>query len=166
MAYRPGGQLNDTSNSHGRSVGEAWVYLFDRNEKRFRIGKWDGVLTDEEIILQMEKWFPKREVNNMKRVQKARIRYADSTRIGLGGVPETWYQMRLIDGRICRVTSRGRLIQEGGEVSKEKRIKVKKAARAIEERGLSIPPDPRTAAGRAAAREARKGRGKRRAAVA
>lgn len=106
------GQTVDTSHSGGLNVGEKWVELFERNERAFDAGKWDEVLTDEEIIEEMKKAFPRRRPPTLQRALKARHQYSSPD--GLPGSYVFHHYILDREGRICRATARGRIIQIGG----------------------------------------------------
>lgn len=106
------GQIVDTTHSGGLSVGEYWVSLFERNEQAFDSGKWDEVLTDEEIIERMSRAFPRRKRPTQARVMKARLQYESPQ--GLPGSVSFFRYLVDSKNRICRCSARGRVIQVGG----------------------------------------------------
>ena len=55
------GQIIDKSESGGYSIQEMWCRLFSDNEMAFAEGRYDDVLTDEQITRVMRKSFPDRK---------------------------------------------------------------------------------------------------------
>lgn len=55
------GMIVDTSRSGGLNIGQTWCTLFEENERAFRLGRYDDVLTDEQLTDAMCAAFPKRD---------------------------------------------------------------------------------------------------------
>lgn len=95
------GQIVDRSASSGHGVQKCWEILFERNEEAWAAGRYTNVLTDEELVEQMQKWFPKRRSNAIRDVRRVRGRMNRER----GGV---FYHRYLREGgQVCQATARG-----------------------------------------------------------
>lgn len=95
------GQVVDTSSSGGLGVREAWFLLFERNEAAWSKGECAKILTDEQLVAQMKKWFPKRK--KLLTTGPRRMRGFYNRKKGVVAS----YRYLKSKGRVCRATSRG-----------------------------------------------------------
>jgi len=95
------GQIVDRSESSGHGVMECWMLLFERNEAAWSAGRYGDILTDEELVVRMKAWFPKRASHAIRDVRRVRGRVNRAR----GGVQ--FHRYLRDGGRVCRATARG-----------------------------------------------------------
>ncbi len=76
MSHRLG-MIVDTSRSDGLTISQTWCMLFEENERAWRRGFKDDVLTDKQLVDRMCAAFPKRDrkYSSFTDVRRHRGRY-------------------------------------------------------------------------------------------
>ncbi len=103
------GQRVDTSHSGGLRVKEFWIVLFQDNERYWKRGELNRILSDAQISLAMHAAFPTRRPLLFEQVSRVRSRY----NAGIMGVTPCFRSHTYTrEGRIIqRRTARGRVLE-------------------------------------------------------
>jgi len=104
------GQLVDTTFSDGMMIKEYWWFLLRENELAYRSGRFDAVLTDEQLRDRIANAFPGRDTESWVKVVRYRAAY---NRGALkGGTLPIWRSNRYgrVDGKVVVLTARGTVI--------------------------------------------------------